>query len=378
MKIQYLLVKQKNNSCKTVDEFRNLLLSDDQLLIENNTIHLGKASFSFKLEKHDIDNNKKEIAFCFTVYNNGENENSAKALEALDTFINRLNENYGCLFKITTSWDGITVYYAKKLFPYIATVENLLREIIYTFMIKAVGSKWFNKTAPNKVRDNINKKTKRLEPSTEIDTDDPKKEIHNVLNTADFSMLTAFLFTKYNAKNKAGLTKETIKEIDEQFGDTIDKTAVIQLLNDYIIKSNWERYFSDKVKLEDPYQKLSDFYCYRCDIVHTRKIRRDEYKKALNLSKELIDVFDQCIDSIDEVQLSKEDYYSLKIFANAISGYNSLCHIGSSFEEAIDTWKNINIDPTIIDNMKSTLQAFATIANRVYNDDNFTCLDKTK
>lgn len=40
----------------------------------------------------------------------------------------------------------------KKLYPDISKVENMLRKIIYLFMLKTVGSKWIDVGTPEKIQ----------------------------------------------------------------------------------------------------------------------------------------------------------------------------------------------------------------------------------
>lgn len=78
-------------------------------------------------------------------------------LEKFDSLIHRINEECGNQFKINTIWDDVSIYYSQKLYPAMIEIENVLRKLIYRFMIKTVGSSWFSYSTPLSVKDAMKK-----------------------------------------------------------------------------------------------------------------------------------------------------------------------------------------------------------------------------
>ena len=130
MKIEYLLIKPNNDFCSNEEQFICLLKSNKRIAIDNEHIKLSKCSFDYTLKSSEVNWKKnKEI----------------------------INEECGNQFKINTIWDDVSIYYSQKLYPAMIEIENVLRKLIYRFMIKTVGSSWFSYSTPLSVKDAMKK-----------------------------------------------------------------------------------------------------------------------------------------------------------------------------------------------------------------------------
>lgn len=155
MKIEYLLIKPNNDFCSNEEQFICLLKSNKRIAIDNEHIKLSKCSFDYTLKSSEVNWKKnKEIVFYLTVCT--EEKNVSK-LEEFDSLIHRINEECGSQFKINTIWDDVSIYYSQKLYPAMIEIENVLRKLIYRFMIKTVGSSWFSYSTPLSVKDAMKK-----------------------------------------------------------------------------------------------------------------------------------------------------------------------------------------------------------------------------
>ena len=84
------------------------------------------------------------------------------------------------------------MYFTKLLYPKMVETENLLRKLIYIFMIKTAGSSWFTDTVPKSVKEAIERSAK-MNNKNGIPSEDQ-------LYLADFIQLGAFFFQKYTLK----------------------------------------------------------------------------------------------------------------------------------------------------------------------------------
>ena len=325
MKIEYIFIKQKDDYCVSEEMFKNFLCGNNHIKFENTKAGLivfdGK-DIKYSLKSADVEKSD-EMFFHFMIEISGEGETQAQILEKLDLLIKKINEKNGSLFAINTIWNDVSLYYGKKLYPEILEVENMLRKIIYIFMLKTVGSKWIDVGTPKKFQNSIN---------DVIEKDNKTKNGIKTewLTYADFITLGYFFTAPYSFKTDL---KELFDELNQYasadaLGDgkkcadgelksenkettkelTLD--IIKRISDDYEPKSNWERYFSDKLGDKGPKkfsEEWSSLYNIRNKVAHGRPINSDDFKKANVLINNFKTVFKKCIEIIDTLEISAEE-----------------------------------------------------------------------
>lgn len=294
MKIEYLMIKDSNDFCATTDQLKSLLTSNKRLTIDSEQIFFSDVKFDYSLSANYVEWKKqKQIVFYLVLDTSDDN---AEKLEELDILLHRINKTCGNQFVINTIWDDISTLYTKNLYPEIVLVENLLRKIIYRFMIKTAGSKWFESTAPEPVKKSI-KNT--VEKNQEGDL-----PAENQLYFADFIQLGLFFFEKYTEKKldqKAISDLKAVKDDKDNIEDNLQ-----DFFNTYEAKSNWDRYFARSIEVDDLYDKWNKLYSYRNKVAHSKRMRSHEYVQAKKLVDELSEAFNKCLEHIDDVTMTEE------------------------------------------------------------------------
>lgn len=293
MKIEYLFIKKKNDICSDIDSFKSLLSSNTRLSFKDDkTLCIGKDSYSYALSVSEPES-IGEVVFNLSVKTTEKDDNGAKALEEFDKLLHRVNSEYQNVFVIDTIWNDFSMYYAKTLYPKIITVESLLRKIIYLFMTQTLGTKWFIKGTPSDVQEKIK----------EVSEKNNVKDIsENQLNYADFIHLSWFFFTPYALIDNYTKLTDDLKALD-----SITQEKKEELLKKYERKSNWERYFSDKIKVDDLSDKWDKLYKFRNSVAHSKLISEADYIEADKLLKKLIPAFEQCLDNYGNISLNEEE-----------------------------------------------------------------------
>lgn len=292
MLIEYLLLKRKDELCSSEKEFIHFLCSNGRLSVGKNTLKFKDIDIKYALTKEDVSGKTKETVFHLAIETSDENK---RVLEELDSVLRRMNDECGHLFIINTIWNDVATDYLRLLYPQIVEIEHLLRKIIYRLMIKSVGSAWIERGIPKEVKDKIEETAKRSQ--VELFNEDQ-------LEYADFIQLGNFLFTPYSMNSDLQhLTGELIKAKEEtESADRIDK-----IISQYESKSNWERYFSGKINIENLEKKWQKMYSYRNTVAHSKRMSGQDYSEAFELIKELKSAFNDCLKSIDEVLLNIEE-----------------------------------------------------------------------
>ena len=139
--------------------------------------------------------------------------------------------------------------FAKRAYPLIYDIENVMRRLIATFMLTTVGREWVAETLPQAVEVAV-KKSKRQ-----------GDDYINVLHRMDFSHLIEILVTPYSKRSSS-----------ELYGKLLSATSTDDLaqLREFVPQSNWKRYFSTIVSCEDSFLKKrwDALYELRCKVAH--------------------------------------------------------------------------------------------------------------
>jgi len=300
MKIEYILIKGNDDFCKTIDQFKSFLKTNCRISLKNNKLFFSEVSFSYSLSVQEVKwKSKKEIVFYFIVTSPDDNDNSISKLEEFDKLLCRVNQINGNQFSINTIWDEVSMYYAKKLYPEIIKIENMLRKIIYRFMIKTAGSSWFDSTMPENVRNSISETLKK---------NDLTLSNYDQLYFADFIQLGIFFFQPYSMKPRSDeLIKQLKSVVENNESSELNKKKIMELIELYGSKSSWDRYFADKITVENLSEKWNKLYAYRNQVAHTKRIKKDDYLHAKSIIDELNTAFDKCLSNIDSVTLTEEE-----------------------------------------------------------------------
>lgn len=328
MKIEYIFIKLKDDYCVSEEMFKNFLCGNNHIKFkESENTKSGLIVFDgkdikYSLESADVEKSD-EMFFHFMVEVSGEGKTQAQILEKLDLRVKEINQKNGSLFAINTIWNDVSLYYGKKLYPEILEVENMLRKIIYIFMLKSVGSKWIHVGTPKKFQNSINDVIEKDNKT--------KNEIKTEwLTYADFITLGYFftapysfktdlkeLFDELNQYASADALGDGKKYVDGELKSENKETAkeltsdiIKRISDDYEPKSNWERYFSDKLGDKGPKkfsEEWSSLYNIRNKVAHGRPLNSDDFKKANVLINNFKTAFKKCIEIIDALEISAEE-----------------------------------------------------------------------
>lgn len=98
-------------------------------------------------------------------------------------------------------------------------------------------------------------------------------------------------------------------------GHRIDK-----IISQYESKSNWERYFSEKIHIEELKEKWERMYSYRNAVAHAKRMSGQAYASAVELIKELKTAFNDCLKNVDAVELNREQTEAIQEVAKETMG----------------------------------------------------------
>lgn len=333
MKIEYIFIKQKDDYFVTDEMFQHFLDSNNRIKFEDNGIIFEGKTLEYTLKSADVEKSNEKV-FHFAIEIQGSGEEQADLIEKFDSLVKEINEKNGMPFAVNTIWNDVSSYYGEKLYPKILKVENMLRKIIYLFMLKTVGSKWIDVSAPEIFQTSINIVIEKNHKKR-----DEIKE--GWLTYADFIMLGYFFTAPYslktdvkdlfkelrqyertNIRNNGAKKADDENKIKNKKEKQLTADIIKRMSDEYEPKNNWERYFSDKlsIKSKNKFSKdWSSLYDIRNKVAHGKPINKEDFIKADELIKLYTKSSEECIEIIDTLEITAEEAKAVEAVAQTIS-----------------------------------------------------------
>ncbi len=332
MKVEYQIIKRKDNFCNDENQFISLLETNQnyKIIREECILKYKELKIAYDIKKYETkEKNEIMLVITFLVEDEAKIEELEKFDKSFLDFLSKFND-----FSLNILWDDISIKYAESMYSQISYIENLLRKIIYYFMGKNVGNNWTRKCFPELVDNSI----KKVKDKNHIETDE------NILYYADFIQLNFLLFVKYS--NETISQSELIEKLKDE------KCDIEELISKYEGKSNWDRYFQPVVNKENLENDLNKLYYYRNLVAHNRKIRKHDKTETELLVTKIKKVLNACLSRIDKINVPEEEKENLENMSCQI--FNPITYeIGSNLSF---TPVNIGINTpmsSFLDNMRN-------------------------
>lgn len=288
MKTEYLVsVNNKENICTSKQAFDNFLMANKDIQIINEKIKYKDFLYSYTNQENRIENT--DVTYYHITIGLEKNEGEISQGD-IDNYELLLRDIRTILLKITSEieilWDDVSFYYSRKSYPLIYQIENLMRKLLTKFMLINVGTKWEKENIPSKISKSQNR----------------GKEVNlgsGILYKLDFIELSNFLFDEYALnKNIDNLKKETKGK------ESIPCSVIDEFLN----KSNWERYFKDIVQVENEYfrKKWEELYEMRCKIAHNNMFTKTNYKTVEGIISDLMPSIETALLELDKIKVGDD------------------------------------------------------------------------
>jgi cell division septum initiation protein DivIVA len=283
VKTEYLIsVNTKENICSDKKSFENLLMTNRNIKIEENKIIYKDVEYGYKNQENKISNT--DIIYYHVTIEILSNGVPVK-VEKINDYEVLLRDIRIILMKITSEieilWDDLSFYYSQNAYPLIYEIENLMRKLLTKFMLINVGTKWEKENIPSKISKSKN-------------TDKEINLGNGLLYQLDFIELSNFLFDEYALNKNINDLQKKVKK---------DEDIPLKMLDDFLYKSNWERYFKDIVQVENEHlrKQWDELYKLRCKIAHNNMFTKENYNKVNSIIAELKPSVETAIAQLDKI-----------------------------------------------------------------------------
>lgn len=312
--VEYLVIMPKSESfCDSIETFNRLLQVDSSILINKDRIyHKNESSYKYESTGNEV-TGREQRYFQLRFTMDKQTKSEGEDIENLTSFLKIIR---GIIIRlggqVETLWDDISFYYSQKAYPIIHEIENLMRKLIANFMLITIGKDWITETSPSEIQEATNKSK--------------RKDYVNVLHTVDFIDLASFLVKPYSKKSNQELYNKLRKA---------QGLEDIQELQNYIPRSNWQRYFSSLVACEDTYlsKRWEDLYDLRCKVAHNAIITKVDLERILSLSNDLREKLHDALTKLPQVEVPKSE--------REYVAENAVTNFGGVFGEFIIAWRQL-------------------------------------
>jgi len=312
--VEHLVVFRRGDTfCDSSAAFIRLLQVDSKIKISDGEVkYHGQRTCGLQLSDGEIAA-KNHRYFHLRFSWDGDPDTDP---EALDRF-NALRKAVRCTVSYAggeaeTLWDDLSAHYARRAYPKIYEIENLMRRLIAHFMLVKVGQEWAAKTLPKAVEKAI--------------SNSKRKNYLNVLDTVDFIHLGDILFDAYSKKTSQDLydALENVKTKED-----------VERLQEFLPESNWKRYFDGLVTCQGDYleSRWKKLYELRCKVAHNALMTRADLDDIERLISEVKPKLDEAIGKLSKVKVPAEEA--------ELVAENAARRINATIGEFINYWRQL-------------------------------------
>ena len=242
-------------------------------------------------------------------------------LEYINSIIS--GSNFEKHFIVIVSYDAISEYYCNKMYPRLNELERTLRKLLFNIYIVNFGKAYYTKT----VKPELQSKVKGI---VQAKGNVEKKEIEYLkmffysLEYADIqTMLFESRWTSLEEQQKNDFLNKhsNLAELgDEQLRKVFDSISP---------KSDWDRFFKDKISDIDVKALLNNIRSNRNSIAHCKFFHKNEYQACAKSISKLKKAINKAIILTEEKDFTQKNTERLK---GAISG---LSIVAAQFQKTI-------------------------------------------
>lgn len=287
-----------------------------------------------------IINEVKEITFLDIIVDGKSKAQAITGLEYIQELL--LNHDMDDYYIPIISYDAISEYYCNKIFGKLNSLERNLRKLLFDIYIANFDVQYYEATITKEHQDEIKKIIKAKGGAKARKTE----QLKNFFYALDYGSLRKILFTP-------SWTEIDQKEKDKFLSENTDLSTLSdeELRNKFLKfspKSDWERFFSEKIKIEKIEELIKDIGLYRNKVAHFKFFYKQDYNEC-----------DKKIRCLNEAVLNAIKITEDKDFTEKNAAYlESLC---KDIVETIKIFRKGIMESykPIIDNVSKITQAFA-------------------
>ena len=263
-----------------------------------------------------------------------------------------LNERYIPII----SYDAISEYYCNKIIPKLNSLERNLRKLLFNIYIVNFGRNYYQATTSEELQAKI----KRVIQASGNKEKKEEERLKQFFYSFEFNDIQTLLFTPSWTPFDENTKKKFLDE--HQDLSKLSDDQLRKAFSEFSIKSDWERFFSRKVDIDEIEEIIEDIRKYRNKIAHFKFFSKSEYTNCEKIMRRLNKAIIKAIQITEEKDFASKNYeYMSKALAEPLMRMAELT-------QAI----SISVSPTI-----KALKQISDGINNVIQTVNFSALSGT-
>jgi len=316
IKMDYIFIKNcnvekkltKKNETFTVEKSLLDIISDNFNVLNNDNIKCNDNSSFDNIFEYEKENKKYQInysirnhfQYCSTYLAlNFTEETDEEIINIFEEIEEKLTNCTKESYIMINSYDQISEYYCNKVYPMLNNFERLLRLLMFNIYLFEFGESYteqMNKPITTKVKERLGEQRKMY-------NDGRNKEI--ILTASYFYQLELkeiqdVLFTpKWTPQDEIKINNIIAETKDfAKFEDS----KIRVMLEDLKPKSDWDRFFSDIVKIDDIKYNIEKIRNYRNIVAHCKEFRNKHFIELSNT----LDLTNNAIEKAIDIAMYKD------------------------------------------------------------------------
>lgn len=304
MQVKYIFLRKNNKendkgaSAVTIKEMFGLLFAN----VTKNSFDL-EIDNDFHTITYKYSNKRNTDTYYLSLSVEGTQFQCARILNEVNLLLTKGTHRKD--YNIILSFDGVSLYFCNKVYPKLNLFERKMRELIFNILVKAFGIDWFDATNSSELKADL--ASKGMKQSDLIE---------RALYEMTISQLEMYLFTPYR---EVDINTVIDNDLSQSVINAKTKEEIINVLDKCRAKCLWDRFFDNRIQINNLQSKLVEIRLYRNSVAHSKYFYKKDYDKCNRLLNKLLKQIDKAIDEIEIRTFSKTDIdESLSVFSETI------------------------------------------------------------
>lgn len=226
------------------------------------------------------------------------------------------------------SYDAISEYYCNKIFSKLNTLERNLRKLLFNIYVLNFGKDYYHATMADELQKKIkklintggnNEKKRQIKEDYKVNSKQAEniERLQEFFYSFEFKDIQTFLFEV----NWTRVEEEAKEKFLSEHKD-LSQLSDVELRNafsSFTPKSDWERFFNDKIQLTNIKYMIEQIRWYRNKVAHFKFFYKNDYDSCNKLILKLNRAILKAINITEEKDFREKNAEALK---KALSGFS--------------------------------------------------------
>lgn len=195
------------------------------------------------------------------------------------------------------SYDTVSEYYCNKIYPKLNTLERNLRKLLFNIYIVNFGRDYYKATVGEELQGKIKGVINTDSSKGEKDQIKAEYKTSTKKEAEEIERLQRFFYSfEYNDIQKLLFTPSWTSADEAEKTKFLDEHSNLSELSDeelreafskYVPRSDWERFFSNKINISDIRELIEQIRLYRNSVAHFKFFYKAEYDECNKLVNRL-------------------------------------------------------------------------------------------